>query len=105
MGRFQDIWPRSRVAEFLATMRAKAFPDHWSVLLGQISVFSFIVVAVSGVVRMFFYDPSMERVTYAGSYGPLTGVEMSRAFASTLDISYEVHGGLLVRQVHCGAHW
>jgi ubiquinol-cytochrome c reductase cytochrome b subunit len=83
-----------------ATMRTKAFPDHWSVLLGQISVFSFIVVAISGVVLMFFYDPSMEQVTYAGSYGPLTGVEMSRAFASTLDISFEVRGGLLVRQVH-----
>ncbi|MEQ7010624.1 cytochrome b N-terminal domain-containing protein [Actinopolymorpha sp. B17G11] len=81
-------------------MRAKVFPDHWSVLLGQISVFSFVVVAISGVVLTFFYDPSMERVTYAGSYGPLTGVDMSRAFASTLDISFEVRGGLLVRQVH-----
>ncbi len=81
-------------------MRAKLLPDHWSVLLAQISVFSFVVVAVSGVVLMFFYDPSMEQVTYAGSYGPLTGVEMSRAYASTLDISFEVRGGLLMRQIH-----
>jgi ubiquinol-cytochrome c reductase cytochrome b subunit len=85
---------------FFATMRTRAFPDHWSVLLGQISVFSFIIVAISGVVLMFFYDPSMEQVTYAGSYGPLNGVEMSRAFASTLDISFAVRGGLLMRQVH-----
>ena len=81
-------------------MRAKVLPDHWSVPLAQISVFSFIVVAMSGVVLMFFYDPSMEQVTYAGSYGPLTGVDMSRAYASTLDISFEVRGGLLMRQVH-----
>jgi ubiquinol-cytochrome c reductase cytochrome b subunit len=81
-------------------MRTKVFPDRWSVLLGQISVVSFLIVAVSGVVLMFFYDPSMEQVTYAGSYGPLTGVEMSRAFASTVDLSFEVRGGLFVRQVH-----
>jgi ubiquinol-cytochrome c reductase cytochrome b subunit len=83
-------------------MRTKTFPDHWSVMLAQISVCSFVVVAISGVVLMFFYDPSMEQVTYAGSYGPLTGTEMSRAFASTLNISFEVRGGLLLRQVH---HW
>jgi ubiquinol-cytochrome c reductase cytochrome b subunit len=95
-----NVWPPSRMTDLLATMRAKIFPDHWALRLGQISVFSFVVVAISGVALMFFYDPSMERVTYAGSYGPLTGVEMSRAFASTLDISFEVRGGLLLRQVH-----
>jgi ubiquinol-cytochrome c reductase cytochrome b subunit len=95
-----DIWPQARAAEFFATVRTKAFPDHWTVLLGQISVVSFLVVAISGVGLMFFYDPSLEQVTYTGSYAPLTGVEMSRAFASTVDLSFEVRGGLLLRQVH-----
>ena len=49
-----------------------------------------------------FFDPSMAEVTYDGVYQPLRGVEMSKAFASTLDISFEVRGGLFVRQVH---HW
>lgn len=99
MRQVRNIWSRSR-KDLFATIRTKTFPDHWSVMLAQISVCSFIVVAISGVVLMFFYDPSMEQVTYAGSYGPLTGVKMSRAFASTLDISFEVRGGLLMRQVH-----
>jgi hypothetical protein len=32
----------------------------------------------------------------------LQGIEMSAAYASTLDISFEVRGGLLMRQIH---HW
>ncbi|HEY8458674.1 MAG TPA: cytochrome b N-terminal domain-containing protein [Actinopolymorphaceae bacterium] len=86
--------------QLLAAIRTKVFPDHWSVRLGQASVLSFVVVAISGVVLTFFYDPSMQRVTYSGSYEPLVGVEMSRAFASTLDISFEIRGGLLLRQMH-----
>ncbi len=102
MRRLLRAWDQPRTGRVAAGLRRRAFPDDLSVLLAQIGVFSFVLVAVSGVALMFFYDPSMEQVTYAGTYTPLTGVEMSRAFASTLDLSVGVRGGLLLRQVH---HW
>ena len=80
----------------------KVFPTHWSFLLGEIALYSFIVLLLTGVYLTLFFDPSMQDVTYNGVYQPLRGVEMSKAFASTLDISFEVRGGLFVRQVH---HW
>lgn len=76
--------------------------DHWSSLFGQLAVASFVVCTVTGVILLFFYDPSTAPVTYRGSYGPLQGVQMSRALESTLEVSFEVRGGLLVRQLH---HW
>lgn len=57
---------------------------------------------ITGVYLTLFFDPSMAEVTYDGVYQPLRGVDMSKAYASTLDISFEVRGGLFVRQVH---HW
>ncbi|KAB2387928.1 cytochrome bc1 complex cytochrome b subunit [Actinomadura montaniterrae] len=80
----------------------KAFPDHWSFLIGEIALYSFLVLLASGVFLTFFFKPSMGEVVYHGSYTPLRGVEMSEAYASTLHISMDVRGGLLVRQVH---HW
>ncbi|WP_433235712.1 cytochrome bc1 complex cytochrome b subunit [Actinomadura nitritigenes] len=80
----------------------KAFPDHWSFLIGEIALYSFLVLLASGVFLTFFFKPSMSEVVYHGSYAPLRGVEMSEAYASTLRLSMDVRGGLLVRQVH---HW
>jgi ubiquinol-cytochrome c reductase cytochrome b subunit len=80
----------------------KVFPTHWSFLLGEIAMYSFIVLLLTGVWLTLFFDPSMLDVTYNGVYQPLRGVEMSRAYESTLNISFEVRGGLFVRQVH---HW
>jgi ubiquinol-cytochrome c reductase cytochrome b subunit len=80
----------------------KVFPTHWSFLLGEIALYSFIVLLLTGVYLTLFFDPSMAEVSYNGAYQPLRGVEMSRAYASALDISFEVRGGLFVRQVH---HW
>src|SRR3954454_10571347 len=77
----------------------KVFPTHWSFLLGEIALYSFIVLLLTGVYLTLFFDPSMVDVTYDGVYQPLRGVEMSKAFASTLDISLEVRGGLFVRQI------
>jgi ubiquinol-cytochrome c reductase cytochrome b subunit len=78
------------------------FPDHWSLLFGQIAFYSFVVVMISGVVLMIPYEPSLDHVVYDGPYTPLRGVSMSRALDSTLAISFEMRAGLLVRQVH---HW
>ncbi|HEY7052003.1 MAG TPA: cytochrome bc complex cytochrome b subunit [Mycobacterium sp.] len=80
----------------------KVFPSHWSFLLGEIALYSFIVLLLTGVYLTLFFDPSMTEVVYHGAYQPLNGIEMSRAYESTLNISFEVRGGLFVRQIH---HW
>jgi ubiquinol-cytochrome c reductase cytochrome b subunit len=80
----------------------KVFPDNWSFMMGEIALYSFIILLLSGVYLSFFFDPSMTSVHYNGSYSLLRGVEMSRAYDSTLDISFDVRGGLLMRQIH---HW
>ncbi len=80
----------------------KVFPTHWSFLLGEIALYSFIVLLLTGVYLTLFFDPSMAEVTYNGVYQPLRGIQMSRAYETTLHISFEVRGGLFVRQVH---HW
>ncbi len=80
----------------------KVFPDHWSFMLGEVAMWSFVVLLVTGVFLTLWFDPSMGEATYDGSYGPLRGVHTSAAFASTLDISFDVRGGLLMRQTH---HW
>ncbi|GAA2600229.1 cytochrome bc complex cytochrome b subunit [Streptomyces axinellae] len=84
-----------------ANMR-KIFPDHWSFMLGEVALYSFIIIILTGVYLTLFFHPSMNEVEYHGPYTPLQGVQMSEAFASTLDISFDVRGGLLVRQIH---HW
>src|SRR5690606_30150056 len=80
----------------------KAFPDQWSFLVGEIAMYSFVVLLLTGVFLTLFFKPSMQEVVYDGSYTQLQGVEMSEAYASTLKISSDVRGGLLVRQTH---HW
>ncbi|GHB37387.1 cytochrome bc1 complex cytochrome b subunit [Streptomyces cirratus] len=80
----------------------KIFPDHWSFMLGEICLYSFIIIILTGVYLTLFFHPSMNEVVYHGPYVPMQGVPMSEAFASTLDISFDVRGGLLIRQIH---HW
>jgi ubiquinol-cytochrome c reductase cytochrome b subunit len=80
----------------------KTVPVHWSLLMGVISAAAFFVLTVTGVILLFFFDPSSETVRYHGSYPLLSDVPVSKAYASTLHISFDVRGGLLVRQAH---HW
>ncbi|TDD96874.1 cytochrome b [Jiangella asiatica] len=82
--------------------RRVAVPARWPDLFAPLAICSFILVLVSGIVLTFWFQPSMTQIVYDGDYVPLRGVRMSEAYASTLDISMEVKGGLLVRQVH---HW
>ncbi len=81
---------------------AKIFPDHWSFLLGEIALFSFVILLATGTFLTFFYTPDARQVTYDGSYQTLRGAEMSAAFASVMRLSFDVEAGLLMRQVH---HW
>jgi ubiquinol-cytochrome c reductase cytochrome b subunit len=80
----------------------KIFPDHWSFLLGEIALYSFITLIISGIFLTMFFVPSMNETTYTGPWASLNGVQMSEAFSSTLRLSFEVRGGLLMRQIH---HW
>jgi ubiquinol-cytochrome c reductase cytochrome b subunit len=80
----------------------KVFPDHWSFLLGEIALWSFVILLLTGTFLSLFFVPSMTEVTYHGSYVRLHGIRMSEAYASTLRISFDVRGGLLIRQIH---HW
>jgi ubiquinol-cytochrome c reductase cytochrome b subunit len=84
-----------------ANMR-KIFPDHWSFMLGEVALYSFVIVILTGVYLTLFFHPAMNEVVYHGQYAPLQGIRMSEAYASTLHISFEVRGGLLMRQIH---HW
>jgi ubiquinol-cytochrome c reductase cytochrome b subunit len=80
----------------------KIFPDHWTFLLGEIALYSFIILLLTGTFLSLFFQPSMTPVVYHGSYHNLDGVRMSEAYASTLNISFDIRGGLLMRQIH---HW
>ena len=83
-------------------MARKVFPDHWSFMLGEVCLYSFIILLLSGTFLTMFFVPAMGHTEYHGAYAPMNGVEMSEAFASTLRLSFDVRGGLLMRQVH---HW
>src|ERR1041384_2908297 len=93
---------RYHMAGGLRRQLNKVFPTHWSFLLGEIALYSFIVLLLSGTYLALFFDPSMAEVTYNGSFANLRGIEMTRAYESTLYITFDVRGGLFVRQVH---HW
>jgi ubiquinol-cytochrome c reductase cytochrome b subunit len=80
----------------------KVFPDHWSFMLGEIALWSFVVLLLTGVFLTLWFNPSMSESAYQGSYAQLRGVPVSDAYASALHISFDVRGGLLVRQMH---HW
>jgi ubiquinol-cytochrome c reductase cytochrome b subunit len=93
---------RTSISGLLKEVGRKIFPDHWSFMLGEVALYSFVVILLSGTFLTFFFEPSMTEVHYDGSYVPLKGIEMSAAYSSALDISFDIRGGLLMRQVH---HW
>lgn len=93
---------RTSISGLVKELGRKIFPDHWSFMLGEVALYSFIVILLSGTFLTFFFQASMVPVLYDGSYVPLKGIEMSAAMASTLDLSFDIRGGLLMRQVH---HW
>src|SRR3984893_12996721 len=80
----------------------KVFPDHWSFMLGEIALWSFVVLLLTGTFLSFFFVPSRSEGVYHGSSVKLDVIRMSEASQSTLRISFDVRGGLLIRQIH---HW
>src|SRR5690349_17579634 len=76
--------------------------DRREAALGRIGRYSFVVALVTGDLLLPYSHASMATTVYRGSYGKLDGIPVTRAFQSVLAISFDVRGGLLVRQVH---HW
>ncbi|WP_426707275.1 cytochrome bc complex cytochrome b subunit [Corynebacterium auriscanis] len=98
----KNIDERYHPAGMLRPQINKVFPTHWSFMLGEIALYAFVILILSGVYLTLFFDPSMSKVIYDGAYAPLNGVEMSAAYQTALNLSFEVRGGLFIRQVH---HW
>src|SRR6266487_62705 len=94
---------RFRGARGFRTAFRKIFPDHWTFLLGEIALYSFIILLLTGTFLTFWFQPSMTGVVYHGSYKALNGVRMTQAYESTLDISFAARGGRLLRQTPHGA--
>ncbi|MFC4113054.1 cytochrome b [Nonomuraea zeae] len=63
----------------------KLFPSHWSFLLGELALYSFVLLVLTGTFLTLFYKPNPDV-----------------AFASVTELSLDVRGGLLIRQLH---HW
>ncbi|HLN42256.1 MAG TPA: cytochrome b N-terminal domain-containing protein, partial [Acidimicrobiales bacterium] len=80
----------------------KIFPDHWSFLLGEIALYSLVVLIATGVFLSLYFVPSAQDVIYHGVYAPLRGAKVSAAFESTVNLSFSVRSGLVIRQMH---HW
>jgi ubiquinol-cytochrome c reductase cytochrome b subunit len=99
-GRYVD--ERLGAGKIAKVFLRKVFPDHWSFMLGEIILYSFVILLLTGTWLTLFFTPSMNEVVYNGPYGPLRGLEMSEAYRSTLSISFEIRGGLIMRHLH---HW
>jgi quinol---cytochrome-c reductase cytochrome b subunit len=89
-------------ARGVRTLMRKVFPDHWTFMLGEVALWSFVILLLTGTYLALFFQPSAAPVAYHGSYAKLGGITMSQAYQSTLNISFDVRGGLLIRQIH---HW
>jgi len=98
--RFLD--QRAGAAPFLRKALRYVFPDHWSFLLGEVALYSFVILVGTGIYLTLFFKPSLAPVVYHGDYLPLRGRELSEAYQSTVDISLRIKAGLLIRQTH---HW
>ncbi len=93
---------RLGAASFVRTALNKVFPDHWSFMLGELALYLFVILILTGVYLTFFFTPGTKEVVYDGNYAPLRGASMSQAYESVMRISFDVRAGLVMRQIH---HW
>jgi ubiquinol-cytochrome c reductase cytochrome b subunit len=94
---------RTAASPYLKKALRYLFPDHWSFLLGEVALYSFVLLVATGIYLTLFFDPSVaHHVPYTGSYEPLRGQEVTPAYASVVHLSLDVKAGLLIRQTH---HW
>lgn len=93
---------RLHLAKFARSAMDHVFPDHWSFLLGEIALYAFIILVITGAYLAMFFNGSSAQIVYNGSYHALDGVKMTAAYSSAIQLSFDVPAGLLVRQMH---HW
>jgi len=93
---------RLHLAKFFKRAMNHVFPDHWSFMLGEIALYSFVILVITGIYLALFFNASSAQVIYHGSYRALDGMKMSAAYRSGLHLSFDVPAGLLIRQMH---HW
>ena len=93
---------RTGGAKGVRFLMKKVFPDHWSFMLGEVALYSFVILMITGTFLTFWFVPSQGETIYNGQYVPMQGIQMSEAYASAIDISFDIRGGLLIRQLH---HW
>jgi ubiquinol-cytochrome c reductase cytochrome b subunit len=93
---------RLGASRFARSALDKVFPDNWSFMLGEVALYCFVILVLTGTYLTFFFVPSAKEVVYQGSYAPLRGVQMSEAYRSTVRLSFDVRAGLVFRQLH---HW
>ena len=99
---FLALDDRLQAAPFARKALNKAFPDNWSFLIGEIALYAFIVILATGLFLTMFFEADTAPVVYDGSYLPLVGRTVSRAYDSAMNISFDVTAGLTIRQMH---HW
>ena len=82
----------------------KIFPDHWSFMLGEIALYCFVILLLTGVfLTLCASSPAMGEVVYDGSYAPLQGIEMSRGLRLDAATSPSTSAAACcMRQIH---HW
>ncbi|ADQ69022.1 menaquinol-cytochrome c reductase cytochrome b subunit precursor [Halogeometricum borinquense DSM 11551] len=80
----------------------KAFPAEDSFLLGEVALFCFVMLALTGMFLGMFFEPSTSAVEYEGSVAAFQGEEVPEAFASVLHITYDIPFGMFIRRIH---HW
>jgi ubiquinol-cytochrome c reductase cytochrome b subunit len=100
LGRWSD--DRLGMSRFARTALNKVFPDDWSFMLGEVALYCFLILVLTGIYLTFFFRASSKEVVYHGSYKALQGVSMSEAYRSTINLSFDVRAGLVFRQIH---HW
>ena len=100
---FDTLDERLRVRRPARTALHKVFPHHWSFLLGEVTLFAFVLLVATGLYLTMFYTPSVELVTYSGSMALYQGQELPAAFESVVRLSHDVSGGVFFRRVHRGA--
>ena len=87
---------------FITAAMNKVFPDHWAFMLGEICMYAFIALVLTGSYVAFFFNDSAAPVVYHGPYSSLDGRSVPASYASVLSLSFSTPLGLLVRQMH---HW
>ena len=100
---FDQLDERLRLRTDARTSANKVFPSNWSFLLGEVALFSLVILVLTGTFLTFFYRPNVEAVTYAGSNPVFAGRTLPAAFESIVRLSSDVNGGLLFRRLHRGA--